>query len=237
MEPNSLTCYHSPFPKLRLGKDLDGGYIIADIPNIKYNIMLSGGILNDITFEEDFINKYPNIECFAYDGTINSLPKKNSKIRFIKQLIGSGENLTYKNKEYETTNLHNIIDAYDNIFIKMDIEGGEIPWINSLSEKQINKFEQIVIEFHSPYTDKEKYIFDKINKTHYLIHFHANNCCGTRIYKNVVMPNVFECTYVHKKHFLNLPKLNTDLIPSSLDMRNLKRKKEIFLNHPPFVHK
>jgi len=28
----------------------DGGYIIAEIPNINYKILLSGGITDDITF-------------------------------------------------------------------------------------------------------------------------------------------------------------------------------------------
>jgi hypothetical protein len=30
----------------------------------------------------------------------------------------------------------------------MDIEGGEYPWLSSLCEEQLNKFKQIVIEFH-----------------------------------------------------------------------------------------
>jgi hypothetical protein len=57
----------------------------------------------------------------------------------------------------------------------MDIEGGEIPWIESLNNEQMNKFEQIVMEFHFPFTDNEKNTFEKINNTHYLIHFHPNN--------------------------------------------------------------
>ena len=50
-------------------------------------------------------------------------------------------------------------------------------------------------------------------------------------------PNFFECTYVHKKYFLNPPQLNTDLIPSELDMQNVLRREDIALNYPPFVHK
>jgi hypothetical protein len=43
MNPNVLTVYKSPFPKIRLGKDFDGGYIIADIPNVNYSILIAGG--------------------------------------------------------------------------------------------------------------------------------------------------------------------------------------------------
>ena len=228
MEPSVLKVYKSPYSKLRLGKDYDGGYIIADVPEVKYNMLLAGGIARDISFEVDFIKKY-GINCVAFDGTIDKLPQENSKIEFVKKNIG------FENTD-KITNLHDLIGTNENIFVKMDIEGGEIPWITSLSEEQVGKFEQIVMEFHSPFSNKEIGVFDKINKSHYLIHFHANNCCGTRVHKGVVIPNVFECTYLHKKYFDEPPQLNTDLIPGKLDMKNTS-KPEIFIDYPPFVNK
>ena len=91
------------------------------------------------------------------------------------------------------------------------------------------------MEFHFPFSNNEIDVFDKINKNYYLIHFHGNNCCGTRNHKGVIIPNVFECTYLHKKHFSNPPELNKDLIPSNLDMKNTE-KNEIYINYPPFVN-
>ena len=228
MNPSVLTVYKSPFPKIRLGKDYDGGYIIADLPNIKYDTFLAGGIEYDISFEEHFIEKYPNVKCFAFDGTINALPKSNSNITFIRKNIG------FENNEH-ITNMHDIINANECIFVKMDIEGGEVPWIKSLNAEQMNKFEQIVMEFHFPFTSNEIDVFDKINKSHYLIHFHGNNCCGVRNHNGVSIPNVFECTYLHKKYFPNIPELNTDVIPSVLDMKNTMND-EIHIDYPPFVN-
>jgi hypothetical protein len=228
MNPTLLTCYTSPFTKIRVGKDYDGGYIIADIPNINYSTILAGGILDDISFEEQFISKFPNIKCYAFDGTIPNLPRPNNKIQFIRKNIG------FENNE-NVTNLHEIIDENDNIFIKMDIEGGEIEWIKSLSDEQMNKFEQIVMEFHFPFTDYEIDVFEKINTSHYLIHFHGNNCCGVRNHRGVNIPNVFECTYLHKKYFREPPELNRDVIPGPLDMKNTANP-EIYINYPPFVH-
>ena len=83
MNPAVLTVYKSPFPKIRLGKDYDGGYIIADIPNIHYTTLLSGGIETDISFEEHFVNKYPNVKPYLFDGTINNLPQTNNNFIFI----------------------------------------------------------------------------------------------------------------------------------------------------------
>lgn len=228
MNPSVLTVFKSPFEKKRIGKDYDGGYIIAEIPFVKYTTLIAGGILDDISFEEEFINKYPNTQVYAFDGTINNLPKENNKITFIKKNIG------FENNK-DTTNLHDIINVNSRIFIKMDIEGGEIPWITSLSDEQMNKFEQIVIEFHWPFTDREIDVFDKINKNHYLIHFHGNNCCGVRNHNGVIIPNVFECTYLHKKYFINIPELNKELIPGNLDMKNTNND-EIYIDYPPFVN-
>ena len=36
MDPRVLTVYKSPFPKKRIGRDIDGGYVIIDIPNVDY---------------------------------------------------------------------------------------------------------------------------------------------------------------------------------------------------------
>ena len=53
-----LRVYKSEFPKERIGKNNDGGYVICNIPNIKYDVLISGGISNDTTFEDQFLNKF-----------------------------------------------------------------------------------------------------------------------------------------------------------------------------------
>ena len=228
MKPQVLTVYKCPFLKIRLGKDYDGGYVISEIPDIHYSTLLAGGIAGDITFEEEFLNKYPLTKVFAFDGTIKKLPKENANVTFTKKNIGCENN-------NQVTNLHDIINVNEFNFVKMDIEGGEIPWIKSLSDEQMNKFEQIVMEFHFPFSEKEVDAFEKINKNHYLIHFHGNNCCGVIKHHGVLIPNVFECTYLHKKYFKETPELNKELIPSKLDIKNTD-KDEICIDYPPFVN-
>jgi hypothetical protein len=80
MNPAVLTVYKSPYEKKRVGRANDGGYVLCDIPNIEYSILLAGGIECDISFEEDFLNKYPNTICNAYDGTINAKFPNTTKI-------------------------------------------------------------------------------------------------------------------------------------------------------------
>ena len=182
--PNVLTCYKSPFEKIRVGQDFDGGYIICDIPNIKYELLLSGGIGDDISFEEEFCNKYPDCICNAYYGTINSIDFTNKNINFYKKNINNFN-------DDNNTNLHLDLENHSNIFLKMDIEGYEIPWIKTLSEEHLTRILQIVIEFHFPFNNTEIEVFNKLNKYFKIIHFHANNCCGTRNHNGVFIQNVF----------------------------------------------
>ena len=122
--------------------------------------------------------------------------------------------------------------------VKMDIEGGEIPWILSLNNNQLNKFKQIVIEFHginddswgSSLNDKIT-CFEKLASTHYLVHAHGNTHASI---KNNI-PDVIELTYIHKSLFNTKPKLNNTLLPiENLDYANNLALKDINLSFYPF---
>jgi hypothetical protein len=242
MNPNLVTIYQSPFPKRRIGRWCDGGYAIADIPGIKYDILIAGGVCDDISFEEDFIRYQLEssnvVPVYAFDGTVTELPKSifQNQIQFIQKNIGEHET-------QEITNLHTLLYPYtevpnSNVFVKMDIEGGEVDWIKSLRREHLDTMAQIVMEFHSPFTNAEIDMFKKLNETHLPVHFHPNNACGTRIHNGVYFPNVFECTYLHKRFFPdNKAELNRDYIPNDkVDVRNIGFKDEIWIGHPPFVH-
>ena len=163
--------------KMRIGSTYDGGYIIID-KLCDYDVLLSCGIANDDSFEHYFVNKY-NKNCFAFDGTIHNIPHQHKNIEFIKKNIGTTN---------DTTDMKNLIKDYDNIFLKMDIEGSEYDWINNLSDIEINKFKQICIEFHLEHecathislTNKLNAI-KKIANSHYCVHFHGNNWRSTTL--------------------------------------------------------
>ena len=95
---------------------------------------------------------------------------------------------------------------------------------------------QLVIEFHNPYSSRELDIFNKINKNHVLIHFHGNNSAGVRDHKGILIPNVFECTYIHKKYYTCELIPNNEPLPSNIDMKNSIYRDDINLNYPPFVN-
>lgn len=238
-----LRVFSSEHIKSRVGSDNDGGYVIAHLPKTTYDSFLSCGISNDISFEDAFTDLY-KINCYAFDGTIERLPHdRNTRIQFIKKNIA-------KTQTDNTTNMHDLMSGKTNIFLKMDIETNEYQWIQSLTREQLLQFAQMTVEFHFPFTYSED-IFSRfsypleveskleclrrIADTHYLIHFHANNCCGTTYMNNIEVPNVFECTYIRKDLCENISN-NTVPIPDPLlDRKNVSSEHEIHLSGYPFT--
>lgn len=221
--------------KIRCGSNSDGGYVLAELDG-GYDCYISAGISYEESFSRDFIDKYNMDEdnCFGFDGTIDDYPHNyTKKISFIKK------NINYFN-DNNNSNLSFLTDKYDNIFLKMDIEGGEYPWLSQIDEHQLNKFKQIVIEFHGitgdgwgcNYNDKVKCL-EKLSNTHYIVHAHGNN--HGQVVNNI--PDVIELTYVNKNYFDDEPQLNTLPLPSPfLDFPNNSDIKDVDLNYPPFVH-
>lgn len=215
-----MMVYESPFPKMRLGRDQDGGYVVCDVPN-GYDRLVSAGLYNDSSFEDDWLGKYGG-ECYAFDGTISRSPSQ--KIRWIRKNVGT------ENDE-KTDDLSESIRG--RTFLKMDIEGDEIPWI--LHTNRLDDVIQMVVEFHhQPFSPKHEAAFKKINATHVLVHLHGNNHSSTCIHEGVVFPITFECTYLHKSLVPN-PSPNSSPLPSIHDKPNNQGAKDISLNHPPFV--
>jgi len=240
---NQLILYRSPYNKYRLGKDGDGGYVIVELPD-NYDMFLSGGISNDNTFEIALLDKFKNLQCIAFDGTVENLAQNDlqNRITFIKKNIGntSNENLT---------NLHEYIIPYDNIFLKLDIEGHEYRLFETFTEELLNKIKQIVIEIHTPFDIKDfpDYFYglnnidennllellQKINKNHTLVHFHANNGCNIKTINNIQIPHVFECTFI-RNDFIKIKERNKDILPTNLDSPNISDKSEYILSGFPY---
>jgi hypothetical protein len=221
--------------KIRNGIDSDGGYVFGEL-NEKYDCYISAGISDEESFSRDFINKYnmDKYNSYGFDGTIQNYPYNyTDKITFIKKNINNFN-------DDSNTNLSDLINKYNNIFLKMDIEGGEYPWLLSIDEILLDKFKQIVIEFHGitnngwgcKYEDKIKCL-QKLANTHYIIHAHGNNN-GPVVNK---IPDVIELTYVNKKYFDTVPELNKQNLPiKNLDYSNRINVSDINLNCYPFVN-
>jgi Methyltransferase FkbM domain len=212
-----MDVFQSPWPKRRIGKQNDGGYVICDIPG-EYDRFVSGGIDKDISFECALLDMYPNLKCDAFDGSIDTLPQSHERIVFHKTFLGPHEDLSA------------YIEPYSNVFLKIDIEGHELEVLPSLIQKgTIHKVKQLIVEFHSPIeyhlfpwcyvhldgiTERDMYTtMEELRKTHKLVHLHPNNGCAVTNNR----PNVFECTYIRTMDPLPLSR---EVLPTPIDQPN-----------------
>jgi hypothetical protein len=231
-----LLCYqYNTKKKIRLGSIDDGGYIIGLLKDNNYDCYISAGVSNEESFSRDFIN-YFNMnkeQCFAFDGTIDDYP-----YNYTDKIIYYKKNINDYNDD-NNTNLKFLINNYNNIFLKMDIEGYEFKWLSSLNTTELNKFKQIVIEFHGINdnswgfnNDVKTNCFRILSETHYIIHVHGNNYGSTTNNE----PDVIEVTYVNKNIFSTIPLLNKTKLPiSDLDYPN-SNKPDYDLNFYPYVN-
>ncbi len=242
-----LTTYHYD-KKIRLGNKgdkviwghtvADGGYVIADIKD--YDCYISVGVNDEESFSRDFIN-YAGMKLsqnYAFDGTIDAYPHKyTSNIHFVRK------NVTDKETE-NTTNLRYLFDKHKDIFLKMDIEGGEYLWMTSLTSEDLLHFKQLAFEVHCPTDDSydissahKVEFFKKLAENHYLIHVHANNNglgWGKDRYKDG-LPTVMELTYIRKDCVIGKPELNSISFPiPGLDYKNAPYE-DMIIDYPPFV--
>ena len=244
-----LTVYQSPVAKERIGNFKDGGYAVLMLPGT-YDCLLSGGISDNVTFEQHFLEKFPGVPAYGFDGTVDNLPDTVEGLEFVKKNVG------IQNTETLTDLVEYFKDKKD-VFFKMDIEGCEFEVMPNLIEKGlVQNIKQIVLEIHTPcdihrfpdyYSDHLKFVtndlmFDilkKLDTTHTLVHFHGNNVWNKhypdQIFEGAVLPFVYELTYV-RNEYVPERKKNTFPIPGPLDCTNSDRFPDYKMTGWPYIH-
>jgi len=221
--------YEPENPKVHIGRQGDGGYVVADEGDV-YDAFISCGLADETSFEENFPYKIPS---WAFDGTINERPAGLPEhMVFVKKNIGT------ENTE-EVTNLHDLVREYKNIFLKMDIESHEWRWILATD---MSPFRQIVIELHGiwnghipengPSPWEKMASAHKLARTHRLVHVHANNCVPMT--QPGAVPWVGEFTWI--RNDVAVKGLNTKPFPQDgLDFPNDSSKRDHSITEWPFV--
>jgi hypothetical protein len=231
---------YEPFDtKIRLGNERDGGYVIVKEENPSYDLFLSCGISDDVSFEVDFCKEFPDVKGYAFDGTIEAPPSDlPTQVEFVKKNIGPEESDS-------VTTLKELIRNHKNIFLKMDIETHEWNWFLSLSPLELSNIKQIVCEFHGvfdgyngsacPNPMRRVQALQLISFTHNIVHMHENNCSPYLFVADrglieppkdtyvpgIIAPHVCELTFVRKRDY-PIKGLNTKPFPhEGLDYANV----------------
>lgn len=215
--------YDVGYPKIRIGNNSDGGYVIID--NLFDSVCMIGyGVDDNVSFDNEFTEKY-KIPAYIFDHTIKTVPKTNEWVTFIPEGIGS------VNEPPLFTLAHHVekfVPEGKYYVLKMDVEGAE--W-NVLRTADLTRVSQLIIELHEMWkTPKD--VIDKINLDFFLVHVHGNNCFNQptfRLDRVHTCPSYLECTWV-RKNLITEWKLDYSEYPTILDYPNDPARKDLSLN-------
>ncbi len=240
---------------IRIGPKRDGGYVIDKRIINKIDHLITCGLNDDWSFENQFLKLNSKPLLNAYDHTVNSFfwKKKFSKdildffllkklsfykiiniFKYIEYLFffrGPKKHhklkVSKKNIDNKEISIDNILKNKKNILLKIDIEGDEYKILNNISKNSL-KISCLIIEFHF-IKQKLKKIYDFVDKTKNLkiAHIHANNVAGVDKYG---IPLALEITFINSNLIETDKKKNLQNYPIyKIDYPSVKRNKDIKL--------
>jgi hypothetical protein len=187
----------TPFKKVRIGNEADGGYVIADIP---CKVCYSYGSNDEISFENGLFDRY-GTKSYTYDHTIDKITNKPDHIVFKKEGV-----YAFKTSDCNSIESHLIENEEEcsgdrHILLKMDVEECEWSVLYNCPDEILKKFSQIVVEFHFFGLHENMIgVFKKLNKHFKIIHLHANphQVCP---FIDSEFPRVLEITFLRNDLF------------------------------------
>jgi hypothetical protein len=201
---------------VRVGNERDGGYVMLD-RDLQNSVAYSFGISEDVSWDQGMVDR--GCQIYQFDHTINGLPYENPNFHWKKLGIAAntgGEFISVTDIIKENGHQNN-----NDLILKMDIEGAEWDVFESIDSDHLSKFKQIVVELHSFVTGRTSHlervvpVLEKLNRTHQSVHIHANNYGWLGIIGGVMLPDVFELTYVRRSDHQFVP--CTREFPTPLD--------------------
>lgn len=199
--------YNVNSPKLRIGNERDGGYIINELLAQHTKRLIAIGMGGDDGFERDWFSRY-HTHIEMYDGTFPcqgmcSLyhEQVNKKIFYIKQNVGYEEGQIPINV---------IVDGKQDTLLKVDTEGAEYHMFDNI---QLSDVTGLILEVHDlHYPEKQAKLADLIQNNFsdlLLYHIHANawgstftlnfSKTGNRGLELKDFPHVVELCFINKK--------------------------------------
>ena len=217
---DSFLPYATNRPIIRVGPDMDGGYLTPDDFE-EISTCFSPGVGMFSGFEKYLADL--GIDVYMADASVEKPQIDHKNFHFTRQFIGGhtkGDFITMQDWVDA-----NVSSEEDNMILQMDIEGHEFAALESMSESLLSRFRIILLEFHRledmwypDFHDKMKAIMDKLNKNHVCVHNHINNCCGIFNYRGVQIPRTIELTFISRNR-VDVTGYVTDF-PHPLDQDN-----------------
>ena len=207
---------------IRVGPDADGGYLVPD-DLFGISASYSPGVSDAIGFDLDCAQR--GMKVFMADASVNGLPSENPSLAFTKKFLGCWD-------DQDHTTLDSWVNATKaeagtgDLLLQMDIEGSEYQVLSSVTDEVLSRFRIIVIEFHMldnlwnrGFLALVEPIFNRLLRSHYCVHLHPNNCCGSIVRCGIEIPRIMEFTFILKDRVASPHNLQHNF-PHPLDVEN-----------------
>jgi hypothetical protein len=208
---------------IRLGPTEDGGYLVPDdLAGIE--AAFSPGVAFCSGFEKDCADR--GIKTFLADGSVEKPSESHELFQFTKKHIGILTNVF--SMTIDDWVRASLPDSQGDLLLQMDIEGAEYEVIMGASDKLLERFRIIVVEFHSlnelwnkPFFQLASSVFEKLLQTHTCLHNHPNNFSGSVRIGGIELPEVTELTFLRKDRIRNSSFVK--VFPQPLDNDNTQK--------------
>ena len=204
--------------KLRVGGMGDGGYVMVDdfaTARTAYSLGVGGDVSWDLEMAER------GLTIHQYDHTVPGPPAPHPLFRFNKKGIApvDGGEFVSISSIMQTNGHANRRD----LILKIDIECAEWDVLDAVSDVDLDRFEQIVAEFHGflrvgepEWREKTMRVLGRLLRSHAVYHVHANNWADFQIIAGVPVPDVLELSYVRRDRVTLRP--STEFFPTPFDV-------------------
>jgi hypothetical protein len=225
------------FPKKRIGRQGDGGYVLLDDFN-SISVVYSIGIGDEVSFDMELAARGKQV--FMFDHTVDRPPLIHPNFHFFKHGIGAANDASASTYTLDHE-IHRLGHAgRSDLLLKVDIEGGELEIFSQMTDTTLQQFRQIVMEVHwlsrlgdRSYRTKFIDTLSNVNRLFTLFHAHADNAHSICLVGGYVVADVLELSYVRSDLIERTP--SRSIYPTILDFANWPARPDHLLWFHPFM--
>ena len=216
--------------KIRIGADADGGYVMPS-SSLRSNAVLSIGIGREVSFDEALAQRGARV--LQFDHTIDASPSTHPGCEFHRVGWGPDDAPPF----LSLASMSRMLDWSQarHAILKFDTEGAEWDCLTQASSEDLARFEVLTGEFHEfhnlvnrAFFDRARGVFEKLGRTHRVIHLHANNAGGMVMLGGLPFPRLLELTWM-RISAASFHGHSNEPIPGPLDRPNVPRLPELIL--------
>lgn len=119
--------------------------------------------------------------------------------------------------------------------LKFDTEGAEWACLDAADSADLARFEVLAGEFHDfdrlvdrTHFDRVQAVFEKLGRSHRVVHMHANNAGGMVMLGGIAFPRLLELTWMRRAS-ASFHGHSNEPIPGPLDRPNVRQLPELVL--------